>query len=128
MHSSDDEDDKQNNLKQFEDFLQSYHFESAFLVILVDAAKERVQIHNVIPLGYDQTTKNRPKINNLEIETKSEIFVLLLTFLVAIRWDRELYVVRGPFLVVVGVLVVWTLALLKWIIVDGLIRHFACVV
>lgn len=64
---------------------------------------------------------NRPKINNLETSDTFR-WPFSRTFLVTIRWNRELYVVRG-FFVIVGVVLVRTLTLLKWVVVDGLIRH-----
>jgi hypothetical protein len=71
MHSKDDEDNYQNDLQQLEQLLQRYHFKAALLVVFVDATKERIQVHNVVPLGCEKNTtqriiKNRPKINNLE--------------------------------------------------------------
>lgn len=61
MHSSNDEHYKQNDLNELEDLLQRYHFEAAFLVIFVDAAEKRVQIHNVIPLGCKTDNKESSK-------------------------------------------------------------------
>jgi hypothetical protein len=61
VNCGDDEHDDQNDLQKLQQLLEGDHFESAFLMVLVDASKERVEIHNVVPLSCrgDKEPKNK---------------------------------------------------------------------
>lgn len=60
MNCGDDKDDEQDNLEEFQELLECDDFEAAFLVVLVDASKEGVEINDVVPLSCgDKEPKNK---------------------------------------------------------------------
>jgi hypothetical protein len=58
VRSKNDKHNKQNNLQQLEQLVEGNHFESTLLMVLVDAAEKRIQVHDVIPLGYKVSSKS----------------------------------------------------------------------